>query len=392
MHATREAALERMRRFVPAMGRRYAEGRNHDHGPNNRSNVSNLSPYIRRRLVLESEVTEAALDAHGPRAAEKFVQEVVWRTYFKGWLEQRPDVWTAYHGELEREEAHRAKYRDLNGRVSAAEAGETGIEPFDHWARELLEHGTLHNHARMWFASIWIFTLELPWALGARFFARHLVDGDPASNTLSWRWVAGLHTRGKAYAATKSNIERYTGGRFSLPDGVLAPSVKALSEPEDWPRRPLPHVEGPRMDVPSVLIATEDDCLPETLALPPIERAFLVPTVFRRDADERVRRFEHEALEDTRRRLGERGIEAEVVEANALAAAVQATGCEQVTGAYLPVGWARDAVGPVLDELSGEVAWRPVTRRWDVLFWPHAMAGYFKVKKAIPAVLSKLAT
>jgi deoxyribodipyrimidine photo-lyase len=65
--------------------------------------------------------------------------------------------------------------------------------------QELVETGYLHNHARMWFASIWIFTLRLPWELGADFFLRHLLDGDAASNTLSWRWVAGLHTKGKHY-------------------------------------------------------------------------------------------------------------------------------------------------------------------------------------------------
>ena len=62
----------------------------------------------------------------------------------------------------------------------------------------------------MWFASIWIHTLELQWELGADFFLKHLLDGDPASNTLSWRWVAGIHTKGKNYIARKSNIEKYS--------------------------------------------------------------------------------------------------------------------------------------------------------------------------------------
>ncbi len=66
----------------------------------------------------------------------------------------------------------------------------------------------------MWFASIWIFTLGLPWQLGARFFMHHLFDGDAASNTLGWRWVAGVQTAGKHYLAHSSNISRYTDGRF----------------------------------------------------------------------------------------------------------------------------------------------------------------------------------
>jgi deoxyribodipyrimidine photo-lyase len=76
--------------------------------------------------------------------------------------------------------------------LGGATFGRTGIACFDQWTGELLETGYLHNHARVWFSSIWIFTLRLPWKLGADFFIRFLNDGDSASNTLSWRWVAGL--------------------------------------------------------------------------------------------------------------------------------------------------------------------------------------------------------
>ena len=58
--------------------------------------------------------------------------------------------------------------------------GNTNIECFNEWVNELKENNYLHNHARMWFASIWIFTLELPWQLGAEFFMKHLYDGDAA--------------------------------------------------------------------------------------------------------------------------------------------------------------------------------------------------------------------
>ena len=67
----------------------------------------------------------------------------------------------------------------------------------------------------MWFASIWIFTLELPWQLGAEFFLKHLLDGDPASNTLGWRWVAGIQTQGKHYLASEWNIKKFTNNRFN---------------------------------------------------------------------------------------------------------------------------------------------------------------------------------
>lgn len=153
--------------------------------------MSTLSPWIRHRLVSEQEVVEAVLDRHPYRSAEKFVQEVLWRTYWKGWLEMRPTVWTDYRGAVGRWDRDLSGDSGLRSRVAAATEGRTGIECFDCWTRELVEHGYLHNHARMWFASIWIFTLKLPWELGADFSLRFLLDGDPATNTLSWRWVAG---------------------------------------------------------------------------------------------------------------------------------------------------------------------------------------------------------
>ena len=97
--------------------------------------------------------------------------------------------------------------------------GKTGIKCFDHWTEEL-ETGYLHNHARMWYASIWIFTLRKSWVSGAKFFADNLVDWCPASNTLGWRWVAGLQTRGKMYVAKADNIRLFTNDKF-FPKGEL---------------------------------------------------------------------------------------------------------------------------------------------------------------------------
>ena len=225
---TREAALARLHDFTPSMGRIYAHGRNTDAGPDERQDVSMLSPYIRRRLITEAEVARAAINAHG-EAAEKFVHEVVWRSYHKGWLEQHPSAWTDYLSQVRHGENRLATESGLRRVYHDACEGRTGIDGFDDWARELVARGWLHNHARMWFASIWIFTLRLPWALGAAFFMRHLLDGDPASNTLGWRWVAGLHTRGKHYVARADNIARYTNGRFN-PQGQLDEAPEPLEE------------------------------------------------------------------------------------------------------------------------------------------------------------------
>ena len=196
---TRRAGLERLERFASRTGAHYAGQRNYDYGSNNRSSVSALSPWIKHRLITEEEVLTQTLARHSLSASMKFVQEVFWRSYFKGWMEQHPSVWNSYQSglnvALETLERNKFKMTDY----TEATEGRTGIDCFDHWCRELIETGYLHNHARMWFASIWIFTLRLPWELGADFFLNHLLDGDPAANTLSWRWVGGLHTKGKTY-------------------------------------------------------------------------------------------------------------------------------------------------------------------------------------------------
>jgi hypothetical protein len=87
--------------------------------------------------------------------------------------------------------------------------GKSGCAPMDAFARELVGTGYMHNHARMWWASFWTHRAGLPWREGARFFLDHLLDADAASNTLSWRWVAGLQTAGKTYLVRRSNLETY---------------------------------------------------------------------------------------------------------------------------------------------------------------------------------------
>ena len=167
---TRAAGLDHLAAFTPRMGRAYAAGRNTDHGPDGPAATSALSPYLRRRLLTEREVVAAALAAHGPGPAEKFIQEVFWRSYFKGHLETRPGIWADYRTLVQQGRNHLATASGLRRVFEDATAGRTGIECFDDWAQELVETNWLHNHVRMWFASIWIFTLRLPWALGADFF------------------------------------------------------------------------------------------------------------------------------------------------------------------------------------------------------------------------------
>ncbi len=183
----------------------YSSQRNYDFGPNSRENISNLSKYISHRIINEYDLIREILSQYNFQKVDKFIQEVFWRVYWKGWLEHRPDVWKDFVNSTPN--YHEEDYkRAING--------ETGIECFDDWVNELKTENYLHNHTRMWFASIWIFTLNLPWELGARFFMKYLFDGDAASNTLSWRWVAGIQTQGKNYIARESNIRKFTNQRY----------------------------------------------------------------------------------------------------------------------------------------------------------------------------------
>ena len=207
---SRAKALNQLNNFVENNLGEYSKLRNFDFGPEKRSNISCLSPYITHGIINEQEVIQKALSKFSFSKNEKFIQEVLWRTYWKGWLELRPNVWSDYLIELKK---IREEFENNRNYLNAIE-GKTNIECFNTWVNELKENNYLHNHTRMWFASIWIFTLELPWQLGAEFFMKHLYDGDAASNTLGWRWVAGVQTQGKHYLASEWNIKKFTNNRF----------------------------------------------------------------------------------------------------------------------------------------------------------------------------------
>jgi deoxyribodipyrimidine photo-lyase len=207
---SRAEAVEELNQFIENNLLEYSKLRNFDFGPQKRDNTSCLSPYVTHGLINEVEIINKSLKKFSFVKNEKFIQEVLWRVYWKGWLELRPNVWTDYLKELK---DMKKNFKDNKDYLSAIE-GKTNIECFNEWVIELKKFNYLHNHTRMWFASIWIFTLNLPWQLGAEFFMKHLLDGDAASNTLGWRWVAGIQTQGKNYLAKEWNIKKFTDNRF----------------------------------------------------------------------------------------------------------------------------------------------------------------------------------
>ena len=207
---SRTEAVKELNQFIDNNLLEYSKLRNFDFGPQKRNNTSCLSPYVTHGLINEVEIINKSLNKFSFVKNEKFIQEVLWRVYWKGWLELRPNVWTDYLKDLK---DIKENFKDNKDYLNAIES-KTDIECFNEWVNELKKFNYLHNHTRMWFASIWIFTLNLPWQLGAEFFMKHLFDGDAASNTLGWRWVAGIQTQGKNYLATEWNIKKFTNNRF----------------------------------------------------------------------------------------------------------------------------------------------------------------------------------
>ena len=384
---TRAAALARLEEFLPAAGS-YAAERNYIRPRHD--NVSRISPWVQKRLLLESEIVAAARAQWSFPAVEKFVQEVYWRTYWKGWLEQRPEAWSRWVEAVPRLRA--ALSAEQRSALEATLAGRTGIAGFDDWARELVATGYLHNHARMWFASIWIFTLRLPWELGAAFFYEHLLDGDVASNTLSWRWVAGLQTPGKTYVARADNIAFYTDGVHAPEAGRLASAPFAIKED------PLPKVPTWTEDAPQVASLKTYERIglwvhPEDLAVERGELAGLNmqgvnaswPTGIcaRAGWSEKIAAWTRASLNEGARRAGEHfGAPVSSGETSDLAASLVEWAKQsklQAVVAYRPfVGpWLKEAVSldAALVAAGITMIWR--RRTWDAEHFPHATRGYF---------------
>lgn len=395
----RSAGLDRLAGFVPKAGKAYAAGRNEDPGPDARQAVSGLSPWIRHRLITETEVLEAVLAVHTPAAAAKFIEELCWRGYFKGHLEARPSIWTDYRRVLANLRGQLARRGALADAVSVATAGETGIDCFDAWVGELRDRAYLHNHARMWFASIWIFTLKLPWQLGADFMYRHLLDGDPASNTLGWRWVAGLHTVGKHYLARADNIVKYTGGRFTA-EG-LATAATPLTESQNHPRIALPAAVASPPPGQFALLLTEEDLHPESLGIDPqqvlgVAGATCAELRSAWPVSAHVREFTRGAMDDALARAQEHfGCPAEPLrglDGDSIAEWAERIGASMVITPCAPVGPVEEALADAGYWLSmRRLKLLQLRRPYDSTLWPHATRGFFDLRERIPQIIASLA-
>jgi len=384
---TREAGLERLKAFLPSAGKEYAAFRNYDLGQEKHPNVSMLSPYIRHRVLTETEVLKSVLQSHSPKSAEKFIQEIFWRTYWKGWLEMRPTVWAEYCSKLNKLYDQLQTQSGLRKSWEDACTGNTGIDCFDSWAKELFETGYLHNHSRMWFASIWIHTLELPWELGADFFLRHLLDADPASNTLSWRWVGGAQTIGKTYMASAQNIQKFTKGRFYPRNLSQTPKmIQGSNNPDRLPISFDAVIKNPKKY--AVLLHWEDmdwsvlkDLLPNAekvfCLVPNNEPTPLIPSNLQQN-------FRKKLLEDTLMRWQDKLGPVETIEK---LEALKSETFDFIFTSYITVGHTRDLIQN-FDWKNTKLI--KIARDYDRKAWPYATHGFFRFKEQIGNFLTAL--
>ena len=185
---------------------RYAKGRNFLNGP-----ITRLSPYIRHGVLSLAEVRDAVFARTRSRqSSEKLINELGWRDYWQRlWQELGDGIW---RDQEELKTGHQAEAYKQELPADIAE-GRTGLACMDAFITELHSTGWLHNHARMWLAAYVVHWRRVRWQAGAQWFLRFLLDGDPASNNLSWQWVASTFSH-KPYFFNRSNLERYSNGAF----------------------------------------------------------------------------------------------------------------------------------------------------------------------------------
>ena len=374
--ASRAKAVDQLNNFIEQNLSDYSKLRNFDFGPDNRSNISCLSPYITHGIINELEVINKSLKKFSFVKNEKFIQEVMWRVYWKGWLELRPNVWSDYLIELGKV---KDQFKNNQSYLDAIE-GRTNVDCFNQWVIELKESNYLHNHTRMWFASIWIFTLELPWQLGAEFFMQHLYDGDTASNTLGWRWVAGIQTQGKHYLASEWNINKFTNNRFK--NIKLNENAKPISSDKIYSVTNK-SFENSEISEDKTLLIFENNMTFEFSDFKEhkFKKILLVSNDTNRTIklSEKVLKFKANLLEDQKTRLEEKSINCETININGLKDIT-----EEGYALYPTVGENLDFIQN--NQLKNI---KFLYRKLDQFSWQYCNKGFFNFKNYIPKIIAK---
>ena len=373
---SRTFAEELMNEFIENNLVNYSKLRNFDYGPDKRSNVSCLSPYVTHGVISEVELIKKSLNKFSFVKNEKFIQEIMWRTFWKGWMELRPDVWADYLLELNQ---IKDKYKNDQDYKKAVE-GSTEIQCFNEWVGELKENNYLHNHARMWFASIWIFTLELPWQLGAEFFMQHLYDGDPASNTLGWRWVAGIQTQGKNYLASEWNIKKFTDNRFK--NIKLKENASPKKVEKFYPIIKKDFI-NPDIEEGKNLLVFENSLSLELSEL--INNKFnKIKLITNQNQNRKIKlsektmNFKTQLFEDQKKRLKDKSLECEILDVSEI---------EDIADSYLLYPTVGETLDYIESKKFSEVKF--LYRKLDQFSWQYCNKGFFNFKNYIPKIIQK---
>ena len=369
---SRDGALKKLDNFINAELPNYNFKRNFDLGPDDKSNVSCLSPYISHRLITEYEVAKIVLAKFPYQKVEKYIQEIFWRVYWKGWLELRPQVWSDFTEDL------KALKEDDN--YKKAINGETQIKCFNDWVIELKENNYLHNHTRMWFASIWIFTLNLPWQKGAEFFMKHLFDGDAASNTLSWRWVAGLQTKGKHYVAQAWNISKFTNNKYQ--NVKLNENALPLTDKREYKLSPinLDYDDNANEN----LLVFENELNLENHKLKNYKNIYLIlltNEVRKIKLEKKVLDFKTQIINDQKKRLDQ----IKVINETELQSSAKETISFDVI--HPSIGENYSYLNSLRKKLNLKLNF--ILNEEDKFSWQFSNKGYFNFKNNIPNILSK---
>ena len=375
MEYTRDEAKRKLNHFIENKLISYSKLRNFNYDNQNQLTTSFLSPYISHGILNETEIVIESLKKHSFLKCQKFIDEIFWRIYWRGWLELRPKLWSDYIVTLKKIQN---EYKDNDKYIEALQ-GKTNIECFNAWTNELKANNYLHNHTRMWFASIWIFTLELPWQLGAEFFMRHLFDGDAASNTLGWRWVAGVQTQGKHYLASEWNIKKFTNNRF-----------KNIKLNENAP----PKISERTYSIIKQDFKNSENIEPINLLIFDNNLSFEF-TDFRNNKfkkiylisnknenrsiklNEKVSKFKYLLFEDQEKRLKDQSIDCEIIDISQIKKID-----EKNIGLYPNVGENLDYLN------SNNLKINFLYRNLDQLAWQYCNKGFFNFKNYIPKIVS----
>ncbi len=194
----RTAAMARLAKIDPVA---YDKSRNFLDGA-----VTRLSPYLRHGCITLGEARMHALAGWSPQRAWKFIFELAWRDFWRR-------VWKSL-GPAIRKDVEKPKVTLGHAPLpDDIRRGETGLPCMDATVRSLVDEGYVHNHARMWFAAYCVHFRKLSWRACADWFVGHLIDGDLASNHLSWQWVASTFGS-KPYIFNKENVAKYSANRW----------------------------------------------------------------------------------------------------------------------------------------------------------------------------------